>query len=88
MDLKPYIYDNGIAKRYYICSACRSRAMKSEGVDGCVTFYYICMECGSVESAPLWEMMHEPIVEDAPSEAWISMADLALLIVNQSENKN
>jgi len=62
--------------------------MKSEGVDGCVTTYYICMECGSVESAPFWELISEPIVEDAPSEAWISMADLALLIVTQSENRN
>jgi len=88
MDLKPYIYDTGFAKRYYVCGACGSRAMKSEGVDGCVTTYYICMECGSVESAPFWELISEPIVEDAPSEAWISMADLALLIVTQSENRN
>lgn len=88
MDLKPYIYDNGIAKRYYICSACESKAMRSEGIDGCAAYYYICMECGSVESAPRGEMMSEPIAEETPSEAWISMADLAVLVMAPLENKN
>jgi hypothetical protein len=76
MNLQEYIYDNGTDKFYYACSCCGCKAMRDENVDGAVTLYYLCMNCGSVEHTPLRIAIVNPqIAETVPSEAWIGADD-------------
>lgn len=89
MDLKPYIYNNGFSKRYYVCSHCSSKAMKREHPPGFAPPQYLCMECGSVENAPTWEnVAGNYVVEEEASEAWLSVEDLAELIFIEQNQKN
>ena len=72
MNLQNYIYDIGSSKRYYVCHACQSKAMREETGSP----YFLCMHCGSVEHAPRWEPIVEPrVAERVPSEAWIGADD-------------
>ena len=76
MNLQSYIYDNGADKFYYICQCCESKRMRSENTGGCVTHYYLCMDCGSVEAKPTRVGIVAPLVaETVPSEAWIGADD-------------
>ena len=76
MNLQPYIYDNGTDKFYYVCQCCESKRMRSEDADGCVTMYYLCMDCGSVEARPERVGIVNPMVDErVPSEAWIGSDD-------------
>ena len=80
MDLKPYIYNNGFRKRYHICSQCGSKAMRMDPVGGFQAPDYLCMECGSVERSPDWELIIGHEEEDEATEAWISGEDYVALL--------
>ena len=89
MDLRPYIYDNGFTKRYYICRECGSKAMREDPVGGFQAPDYLCMECGSVQRGPEWECLFEPNDhEETASFAWISMVDLAEMVNMSLKIKN
>jgi len=88
MDLKPYIYDNGFSKRYHICRECGSKAMRMDPVGGFQAPDYLCMECGSVEHAPAWDILMEPVPEEVASEAWISSKDYIALLELRPFNLN
>ena len=89
MNLQPYIYDNGTDKFYYVCQCCGSKAMRSENTDGCVTSYYLCMHCGSVEHTPLRIAIVNPMVaETVPSEAWIGADDYYNILFFTNEQMN
>ena len=90
MDLRKYIYNNGYTKRYHVCGQCGSKAMREDPVGSFQASQWLCMDCGSVEIAPEWENLKEPIntIEDEPSEAWISIEDQREMALNQALNLN
>ncbi len=89
MDLRDYIYDNGVTKRYHICRECGSKAMRMDPVGGFQAPDWLCMECGSIEHAPTWEEIAEPAVpEDKASEAWLTADDRFSLALKHALNVN
>ena len=86
-NLKNYIHNIGVAKRYYICPDCGSKHMVMLLIKYDKRYAEIievtleCEVCHAIVINPEWVGIAEPYIYEAkPSEPWISFDDMEMIV--------